>query len=1118
MGEIAECYPNKPQYRKSSSWNLKLALHENIYRGLLRSLLHPLGAPDLTVGLRPGDLLDHLKEVFDVQRDDHELYILEELPNRPKNMQVNIVILEANGLRGVDFSEDTCDTFCLLTLHNTAKGRVSGSSSPKCLTPKVSPKNSQRVSPASTPPCSPRQYPKNPHNLLASHQSLLGTKNYSLDADVFSTSTISRSSHPKWNEEFTLDIEDYLTDEIHIFVCDESIQHDTKQEKHSSLKGFLNMLRHSQDSDNCSSLGCLGKITIPVREISALGTDDWYDILAVHSKGKPRAIGKCHLKMGLCNKQACEDSFTSEDYYQAYKQFLQYTCKNAEKNPSRHIGEAYGSLSLKDHRILKMFAEAHRISKLSQAIVNVICLLELQCEDGATDISEVNPHIALDNLRMTWATMQIGQKTLLDRMPLTDIEISNYRKVATKYIHMKSDIVLELPELFPPTVENLNIIKTKLGVIVQLLSLDLWEAKCEPKDVISEKLCKQLHDNAHTWMNHEVDNIVETSSEIKDKVLPEMERLIALVETICSHLTVLPVLKQFYTCLSVNYYRIVCIAVERKLSIICMSIMEKLNKYKKRYNSFPVNILMACKLSLRLYSSLRKLYSVIRENATRRDMFRLTIFHYQEWFEESMVYWLQTFRSECIQRLEKALEIEKDVVVVTSLLKYSHSSVDVLSCFAQVIEEWKKIDYKDPDCCLMGVTNITDIVCDGARLYADKIQSILERNGYYDDKSNSEFDVNERLCITLNNIEHVRMYLSELPLLLSWDTVVTMMSARYDNDKIGTQAAGTLQRLVDLSNEEILMKSAILLRQICEKMRIDIERYTEKFTRKEPNKDSSVDQFLGYLANNLETLNHQLMPDLYPYMNEQLWDVVLQALHKQLLVGEHGDYYDQMKRHLQSVSLFFSRVGLEEKKRHSELYKDLKLRLDLNSNNSHELMRMYYNKLATDMVTPTECYGHLAFKAAYMEETRGNINIYISILRGTDLPGLDPTGYSDPYVEVSLQPHGMFGFSRTQKTHVVKQTLNPVFNVTFQFPNVPKEYLRTPGTCILLSVFDHDTIGRDDYAGEVIVHIPSILKLGVDKSMDKMPAVILPLKRPTKPTDGPFVVYECFISLFLISI
>jgi len=44
-----------------------------------------------------------------------------------------------------------------------------------------------------------------------------------------------------------------------------------------------------------------------------------------------------------------------------------------------------------------------------------------------------------------------------------------------------------------------------------------------------------------------------------------------------------------------------------------------------------------------------------------RDLFRLGLSDYQGWFEESMIYWLQTFRHECLQRMEKALEIDKDV-------------------------------------------------------------------------------------------------------------------------------------------------------------------------------------------------------------------------------------------------------------------------------------------------------------------------------------------------------------------------------------------------------------------------------------------------------------------------
>ena len=42
-------------------------------------------------------------------------------------------------------------------------------------------------------------------------------------------------------------------------------------------------------------------------------------------------------------------------------------------------------------------------------------------------------------------------------------------------------------------------------------------------------------------------------------------------------------------------------------------------------------------------------------------------------------------------------------------MKYSHSSVDVLSCFASVIDEWRRIDVHDPDCALLGVTKVTDV-------------------------------------------------------------------------------------------------------------------------------------------------------------------------------------------------------------------------------------------------------------------------------------------------------------------------------------------------------------------------------------------------------------------------
>ena len=84
--------------------------------------------------------------------------------------------------------------------------------------------------------------------------------------------------------------------------------------------------------------------------------------------------------------------------------------------------------------------------------------------------------------------------------------------------------------------------------------------------------------------------------------------------------------------------------------------------------------------------------------------------------------------------------------------------------------------------------------------------------------------------------------------------------------------------------------------------------------------------------------------------------------------------------------------------------------------------------------------------------------------------------------------------------------MNEVLLSFFFSPNVSRECLVKEGACILFSVFDHDTIGRDDFAGEVVVHMPTILKIGMDKTMDKMPAIIMPLKRPKRPVEGPYVV------------
>ena len=93
-----------------------------------------------------------------------------------------------------------------------------------------------------------------------------------------------------------------------------------------------------------------------------------------------------------------------------------------------------------------------------------------------------------------------------------------------------------------------------------------------------------------------------------------------------------------------------------------------------------------------------------------------------------------------------------------------------------------------------------------------------------------------QLCITLNNIEHVRQYLTELPQLLEWDSVALLISTKHESEDVGQRAIVTLSRLLDTADREILLKGRLLLMQIMERMKVDVSRFMEIFTQQTPEK------------------------------------------------------------------------------------------------------------------------------------------------------------------------------------------------------------------------------------------------------------------------------------------
>lgn len=88
--------------------------------------------------------------------------------------------------------------------------------------------------------------------------------------------------------------------------------------------------------------------------------------------------------------------------------------------------------------------------------------------------------------------------------------------------------------------------------------------------------------------------------------------------------------------------------------------------------------------------------------------------------------------------------------------------------------------------------------------------------------------------------------------------------------------------------------------------------------------------------------------------------------------------------------------------------------------------------------------------------------LYVSIRKCVELIGLDASGFSDPYVKVTITP--MTARTQRQKTATKKKTLNPEFNETFAF-SIPLSEL--PTKTLKVEAFDYDVAKHDDYIGGV---------------------------------------------------
>ncbi|XP_061076006.1 synaptotagmin-6-like isoform X1 [Conger conger] len=101
--------------------------------------------------------------------------------------------------------------------------------------------------------------------------------------------------------------------------------------------------------------------------------------------------------------------------------------------------------------------------------------------------------------------------------------------------------------------------------------------------------------------------------------------------------------------------------------------------------------------------------------------------------------------------------------------------------------------------------------------------------------------------------------------------------------------------------------------------------------------------------------------------------------------------------------------------------------------------------------------GEIMFSLCYLP-TAGRLTL--TVIKCRNLKAMDITGYSDPYVKVSLICDGRR--LKKKKTTIKKNTLNPTYNEAIIF-DIPPENMDQ--VCLHISVMDYDLVGHNEIIG-----------------------------------------------------
>ncbi|XP_038143725.1 BAI1-associated protein 3 [Cyprinodon tularosa] len=1041
-----------------------------LYEEAVYTVVNRVGVPAPEHVKSDEELFAYLLKVFDMGEEEHEMMLQKVQESKRASFSLRVSVMKAKNLMAKD-SNGYSDPYCML-------GILVGQS------------------PRETEEKKERKFSFRKRREKLEKRS--STKEVLPARCIQVTEVKPETLNPVWDEHFVFDIDDVHNDLLHLDIWDHdddvSVAEACKKlNEVSGLRGmgrYFKQIAKSVRSNGSASSGSeenvddfLGCINIPLNEIPVGGHDTWFKLEPRSSASKVQ--GECHLILKVFTSQRDTTLSKRETNVSIHKKLLHQIVEYEHAQVKREPYNWNGQVSPPAWTILTHHAVQTDLSPLQQAIV------QWQCYSS----HHRNQRLCYSLLLRLLRTIDAEWDPPAVRGDL-ERQLSDSFRLYTEHCVC---LMKNMRQVFPCTsAAAITRYELMLRGIGYMQNMRAFKTVCPLRNELHLDITTAVKKGTSEWY----ESLIAQYKPEEGSLEEQLKKLVHVIDAVCADLQRAQNIynKVFYSAVKVDFFSISYRQLEKQVADDVNVAMERVCGTLEQESSRLTQTMG--ETIFELFMSL-KILKGFREFLPLKDAKMLALTGFHNWFKSSIHKFLQIVHDRSCDRIRKA--VDTDQLQPVQQAKHSSSAVEATACFSQVREIWLQLAWPDSAGAFIFVTRLTDNFCSEAVCYSEMMTRKIERNQL--GRDHKSFIV--QLCIGLNNVEHVRVFLAQLPRDLGWAGVERAME-----ESCGVEGKEQVYKALNgqLFNMDLDLQREVkrLITLLTDKMLPELRRYIQHISLSPDsiNNDDAVSPLMKYLQDTMLILTANLVKENLSRVLQSMWELLLQMILDAVTEnrGVQVEFYNRFQYTVETLLQFFHVKGdglsLEDMK--SGDYKVLDEELRLNKCSSFDLIERYYlEKISLQKTLKHTPYGRISVKCYYDPPEQ---RLTVEILHAADIIALDANGLSDPFVIVELCPHHLFPAAKSQRTQVKLKTLHPVFDELFYFHVSPEQY-RHRYACLTFTVMDYDWLSTNDFAGEAVAPISDFCWPGrpnASAAGKNVQPVILHLSR-SKPSEKPIM-------------